>query len=124
MAVQSRTLSDTKGFARVLVTLQNDSSTSTVVDASGLNAHQNGGQLQIRHIEFALSGSTTINFVKNSATNEKAITLTGTGIYNGGTIKNTAGAATHATDGDIESAASSCTGYIVLDLVKDNFNYS
>ena len=104
MAVQSRTLSDTKGFARVLVTLQNDSSTSTVVDASGLNAHQNGGQLKIRHIEFALSGSTTINFVKN--------------------IKNTAGAATHATDGDIESAASSCTGYIVLDLVKDNFNYS
>ncbi len=59
MAVQSRTLSDTKGFARVLVTLQNDSSTSTVVDASGLNAHQNGGQLKIRHIEFALSGSTT-----------------------------------------------------------------
>ena len=66
----------------------------------------------------------TINFVKNSATNEKAITLTGTGIYNGGTIKNTAGAASHATDGDIESAASSCTGYIVLDLVKDSFNYS
>ena len=61
---------------------------------------------------------------KYDTTNEKAITLTGTGSYNGGTIKNTAGAANNATDGDIESAASSCTGYIVLDLVKDNFNYS
>ena len=124
MAISSRTLSDTKGFAKVLVEFTNDSATTTVIDASGLDAHQNGGQLKIRGLKFGLTGQATLGFVKNGATNEKAITLTGTGIYNGGTIKNTAGAATHATDGDIESAASSCTGYIVLDLVKDNFNYS
>ena len=103
MAAQTRTISDTKGFARVLVTLQNDSATTTVVDASGLDSHQSAAQTKIRHIEYALDGYVTLQFVKNSATAEKAITLAGSGIYNGGTITNSAGAATHATDGDIES---------------------
>ena len=52
MAISSRTLSDTKGFAKVLVEFTNDSATTTVIDASGLNAHQNNGQLKIRALRY------------------------------------------------------------------------
>ena len=55
MAISSRTLSDTKGFAKVLVEFTNDSATTTVIDASGLDAHQNNGQLKIRGLKFVLT---------------------------------------------------------------------
>ena len=124
MAIQSRTISDTRGFAKVLVTFQNDSATTTVIDASGLDAHQNGGQLKIRGLKFGLPGYATLGFVKNAATNEKAITISGSDVYNAGTIVNSIGAATHATDGDIEITTVAASGYVVIEVVKDNFNYS
>jgi len=124
MAIQSRTISDTRGFAKVLVTFQNDSATTTVIDASGLDAHQNGGQLKIRGLKFGLTGYATLGFVKNGATNEKAITISGSDVYNAGTIVNSIGAATHATDGDIEITTVAASGYVVIEVVKDNFNYS
>ena len=124
MAISSRTLSDTKGFAKVLVEFTNDSATTTVIDASGLNAHQNNGQLKIRGLKFALTGYATIKFVKNGATSENAITISGSDVYNAGTIVNTAGAANHATDGDIQITTASASGYVVIEVVKDNFNYS
>ena len=124
MAITSRTLSDTKGFAKVLVEFTNDSATTTVIDASGLDAHQNNGQLKIRGLKFALTGYATIKFVKNGATSENAITISGSDVYNAGTIVNTAGAANHATDGDIQITTASASGYVVIEVVKDNFNYS
>ena len=124
MAISSRTLSDTKGFAKVLVEFTNDSATTTVIDASGLDAHQNNGQLKIRGLKFALTGYATIKFVKNGATSENAITISGSDVYNAGTIVNTAGAANHATDGDIQITTASASGYVVIEVVKDNFNYS
>ena len=124
MAISSRTLSDTRGFAKVLVEFTYDSATTTVIDASGLDAHQNGGQLKIRGLKFALTGYATLSFIKNGATAEKAISLSGSDVYNAGTIVNTAGAATHATDGDISITTVSASGYVVIEVVKDNFNYS
>ena len=124
MAISSRTLSDTRGFAKVLVEFTNDSATTTVIDASGLDAHQNNGQLKIRGLKFALTGYATIKFVKNGATSENAITISGSDVYNAGTIVNTAGAANHATDGDIQITTASASGYVVIEVVKDNFNYS
>ena len=124
MAISSRTLSDTKGFAKVLVEFTNDSATTTVIDASGLDAHQNNGQLKIRGLKFALTGYATIKFVKNGSTSENAITISGSDVYNAGTIVNTAGAANHATDGDIQITTASASGYVVIEVVKDNFNYS
>ena len=124
MAITSRTLSDTKGFAKVLVEFTNDSATTTVIDASGLDAHQNNGQLKIRGLKFALTGYATIKFVKNGATSENAISISGSDVYNAGTIVNTAGAANHATDGDIQITTASASGYVVIEVVKDNFNYS
>ena len=124
MAISSRTLSDTRGFAKVLVEFTNDSATTTVIDASGLNAHQNNGQLKIRGLKFALTGYATIKFVKNGATSENAISISGSDVYNAGTIVNTAGAANHATDGDIQITTASASGYVVIEVVKDNFNYS
>ena len=124
MAISSRTLSDTKGFAKVLVEFTNDSATTTVIDASGLDAHQNNGQLKIRGLKFALTGYATIKFVKNGATSENAISISGSDVYNAGTIVNTAGAANHATDGDIQITTASASGYVVIEVVKDNFNYS
>ena len=124
MAITSRTLSDTKGFAKVLVEFTNDSATTTVIDASGLDAHQNNGQLKIRGLKFALTGYATIKFIKNGASSENAITISGSDVYNAGTIVNTAGAAGHATDGDISITTASASGYVVIEVVKDNFNYS
>ena len=124
MAISSRTLSDTRGFAKVLVEFTNDSATTTVIDASGLDAHQNNGQLKIRGLKFALTGYATIKFVKNGATSENAISISGSDVYNAGTIVNTAGAANHATDGDIQITTASASGYVVIEVVKDNFNYS
>ena len=124
MAISSRTLSDTRGFAKVLVEFTNDSATTTVIDASGLNAHQNNGQLKIRALRYGLTGYATLSFIKNGATAEKAISLSGSDVYNAGTIVNTAGAATHATDGDISITTVSASGYVVIEVVKDNFNYS
>ena len=124
MAITSRTLSDTKGFAKVLVEFTNDSATTTVIDASGLDAHQNNGQLKIRGLKFALTGYATIKFIKNGSSSENAITISGSDVYNAGTIVNTAGAANHATDGDIQITTASASGYVVIEVVKDNFNYS
>tara|TARA_E500000318_G_C3475303_1_gene178187 strand:+ start:175 stop:549 length:375 start_codon:yes stop_codon:yes gene_type:complete len=124
MAISSRTLSDTRGFAKVLVEFTNDSATTTVIDASGLNAHQNNGQLKIRGLKFGLTGYATLSFIKNGATSEKAITLAGSERYDSGTIVNSAGAANHATDGDISITTVSASGYVVIEVVKDNFNYS
>ena len=124
MAISSRTLSDTRGFAKVLVEFTNDSATTTVIDASGLNAHQNNGQLKIRGLKFGLTGYATLSFIKNGATSEKAITLAGSERYDSGTIVNSAGAANHATDGDITITTVSASGYVVIEVVKDNFNYS
>ena len=124
MAISSRTLSDTRGFAKVLVEFTNDSATTTVIDASGLDAHQNNGQLKIRGLKFALTGYATIKFIKNGSSSENAITISGSDVYNAGTIVNTAGAANHATDGDIQITTASASGYVVIEVVKDNFNYS
>ena len=73
---------------------------------------------------FVFISVTILGFVKNGATNEKAITISGSDVYNAGTIVNSIGAATHATDGDIEITTVSASGYVVIEVVKDNFNYS
>ena len=71
-----------------------------------------------------MTGYATIKFIKNGATSENAISISGSDVYNAGTIVNTAGAANHATDGDISITTASASGYVVIEVVKDNFNYS
>ena len=53
-----------------------------------------------------------------------SLMTSGSDFYNSGTIVNTAGAANHATDGDISITTVSASGYVVIEVVKDSFNYS
>ena len=94
-----------------------DSATSAALDASGLSGHANGATVSIVRAWWALSGSVEIQF-KGSSTDTHAIRLAGTGKYDGPAISNNATNA-GATSGDLESIGASATGFIVLELRKD-----
>ena len=137
MAIATRTLKDTKiatgsgaagGKVTVLVNM-NDNTTadSLVVDASGLAGHANGAKLDITRIWWALvqgtaddnTGWVQIQF-KGASSDTVAINLAGTGHYDGtaGKIENNA-TNTTATSGDLELSAYGVSGYVLIELRKD-----
>ena len=137
MAIATRTLKDTKiatgsgaagGKVTVLVNM-NDNTTadSVVLDASGLAGHANGAMLDITRIWWALvqgtaddnTGWASIEFVGASA-DTLAINLAGTGHYDGtaGKIENNA-TNTGATSGDLKLNAYGVSGYVMIELRKD-----
>ncbi len=137
MAIATRTLKDTKiatgsgtagGKVSVLVNM-NDNTTadSVVLDASALAGHANGAKLDITRVWWALvqgtaddnTGWADIEFVGSSA-DTKAINLAGTGHYDGtaGKIENNATNA-GASSGDLKVNAYGVSGYILIELRKD-----
>ena len=137
MAIATRTLKDTKiatgsgaagGKVTVLVNM-NDNTTadSVVLDASGLAGHANGAMLDITRIWWALvqgtaddnTGWVQIQF-KGASSDTVAINLAGTGHYDGtaGKIENNA-TNTTATSGDLELSAYGVSGYVLIELRKD-----
>ena len=137
MAIATRTLRDTKiatgsgtagGKVTVLVNM-NDNTTadSVILDASALAGHANGAKLDITRIWWALvqgtaddnTGWADIEFVGSSA-DTKAINLAGTGHYDGtaGKIENNATNA-GASSGDLKCNAYGVSGYILIELRKD-----
>ena len=137
MAIATRTLKDTKiatgsgaagGKVTVLVNM-NDNTTadSVVLDASGLAGHDNGAMLDITRVWWALvqgtaddnTGWASIEFVGASA-DTLAINLAGTGHYDGtaGKIENNA-TNTGATSGDLKLNAYGVSGYVMIELRKD-----
>ena len=137
MAIATRTLKDTKiatgsgaagGKVTVLVNM-NDNTTadSVVLDASGLAGHANGAKLDITRVWWALvqgtaddnTGWASIEFVGASA-DTLAINLAGTGHYDGtaGKIENNA-TNTGASSGDLKLNAYGVSGYVMIELRKD-----
>ncbi len=137
MAIATRTLKDTKiatgsgaagGKVTVLVNMNdNTDADSVVLDASGLAGHANGAMLDITRIWWALvqgtaddnTGWASIEFVGASA-DTLAINLAGTGHYDGtaGKIENNA-TNTGASSGDLKLNAYGVSGYVMIELRKD-----
>ena len=137
MAIATRTLKDTAiatgqgaagGKVTVLVNM-NDNTTadSVVLDASALSGHANGAMLDITRIWWGLlqgtaddnTGWADIEFVGASA-DTTAINLVGTGHYDGtaGKIENNATNG-GATSGDLKLNAYGVSGFVLIELRKD-----
>ena len=137
MAIATRTLKDTTiatgsgaagGKVTVLVNM-NDNTTadSNILDASGLTGHANGAKLDITRIWWVLvqgtaddnTGYVQLQF-KGASSDTTAINLAGTGHYDGtaGKIENNA-TNTTATSGDLELSAFGTSGYVLIELRKD-----
>ena len=137
MAIATRTLKDTKletgsgaqGGKLTVIENMNDNTTadSVILDASGLSGHANGAMLDITRIWWGLvqgtaddnTGWASIEFVGASA-DTLAINLAGTGHYDGtaGKIENNA-TNTGATSGDLKLNAYGVSGYVMIELRKD-----
>ena len=137
MAIATRTLKDTKlesgsgaqGGKVTVIANMNDNTTadSVILDASGLSGHANGAKLDITRIWWGLvqgtaddnTGWASIEFV-GSSTDTLAIDLAGTGHYDGtaGKIENNA-TNTGATSGDLKLNAYGVSGYVMIELRKD-----
>lgn len=137
MAIATRTLKDTKlesgsgaqGGKVTVIANMNDNTTadSVILDASGLSGHANGAKLDITRIWWGLvqgtaddnTGWASIEFV-GSSTDTLAIDLAGTGHYDGtaGKIENNA-TNTGASSGDLKCNAYGVSGYILIELRKD-----
>ena len=137
MAIATRTLKDTAiatgsgaagGKVTVLVNM-NDNTTadSNILDASGLTGHANGAKLDITRIWWGLvqgtaddnTGYVQLQF-KGASSDTTAINLAGTGHYDGtaGKIENNA-TNTTATSGGLELSAFGTSGYVLIELRKD-----
>ena len=137
MAIATRTLKDTKlesgsgaqGGKVTVIANMNDNTTadSVILDASGLSGHANGAFLDITRIWWGLvqgtaddnTGWASIEFVGASA-DTLAINLVGTGHYDGtaGKIENNA-TNTTATSGDLKLNAYGVSGFVMIELRKD-----
>jgi len=107
----------------------NDNTTadSVILDASALSGHANGAMLDITRIWWGLvqgtaddnTGWASIEFVGASA-DTLAINLAGTGHYDGtaGKIENNA-TNTGATSGDLKLNAYGVSGFVMIELRKD-----
>ena len=97
-----------------------------LVDASGLAGHANGAKLDITRIWWALVQGTAddntgwASLYFEGDTDVTAINLAGTGHYDGtaGKIENSA-TNTGATSGDIKLSAYGVSGYVMIELRKD-----
>ena len=120
MATFTKILSDTKTHAKVLLSFDNDSTTTAAaVDASALSDHANGAKLHITHINHGIAGRVLLQF-KGSSSDVDAIVVVGANPYYGAVIKNTATNA-GASGGDIQAVSTAASGYILLTLQKIGF---
>ena len=135
MAIATRTLKDTVvgaagdgGKVTILVNMDdNTTANSNILDASGLSGHANGAKLDITKIWWGLvqgtaddnTGYVQLQF-KGASSDTTAINLAGTGHYDGtaGKIENNA-TNTTATSGDLELSAFGTSGYVLIELRKD-----
>ena len=137
MAIATRTLKDTKletgsgtqgGKVSVLITFDDSTASNTnVLDASGLAGHADGAKLDINRIWWGINNGKDdddknwafLEF-KGSSSDTLAINLAGTGYYDGtaGKITNNA-TNTTATSGDLEISCRGASGFILLELRKD-----
>ena len=137
MAIATRTLKDTVvetgsgasgGKVTILVNMDdNTTANSNILDASGLSGHANGAKLDITKIWWGLvqgtaddnTGHVQIQF-KGASSDTTAIQLAGTGHYDGtaGKIENSV-TNTGATSGDIKLSAYGVSGYVMIELRKD-----
>ena len=137
MAIATRTLKDTvvaaglgtQGGKVTVIANMNDNTTtdSVILDASGLSGHATGAKLDITRIWWGLvqgtaddnTGWASIEFV-GSSTDTLAIDLAGTGHYDGtaGKIENNA-TNTSATSGDLKLNAYGVSGFVLIELRKD-----
>ena len=135
MAVATRTLKDTVvgsgaygGKVTVLINWDDEtSSNNNVLDDSGLDGHANGAMLDITRLWWGITNGVAnddknwafLEF-KGASSDTLAINLAGTGHYDGtaGTIDNNA-TNTTATSGDIELSLRDCSGFIIMELRKD-----
>ena len=135
MAVATRTLKDTVvnaagagGKVTVLVTFDDEvSQNENILDASALDGHANGAKLDITRIWWQITGGVNDDdknwaFVefKGASSDTLAINLAGTGHYDGtaGPITNNA-TNTTATSGDLEASFNAVSGFIMIELRKD-----
>ena len=127
MAFATRTLRDDDipagsgtagGTVVVHLDHSSDSATSAALDASGLSGHANGAMLSITRAWWGLAGSVEIQFI-GSSTDTHALRLAGSGEYIGGPAIKNGATNTTATGGDLESVAAAATGFIILELRKD-----
>ena len=95
-----------------------DSATSVALDASALSGHANGAKLSIKRIWWGLSGSVEIQF-KGASSDTHAMRFAGSGDYTGGPAVKNGATNGGATSGDLESIGASATGFIILELRKD-----
>jgi len=137
MAIATITLRDTAiatgqgaagGKVVVLINMSdNTTANSNVLDASALAGHANGAKLDIVKIWWGLvqgtaddnTGHVQLEF-KGASSDTIAIQLAGTGHYDGtaGKIENNA-TNTTATSGDLELTALGTSGYVLIELRKD-----
>ena len=132
MAFATRTLIDTgkttggAGKVVILLDLNDHNASATALDADGLNGFANGCKLNIRRIRWGLvsgdisedgSGSALIEF-KGASADTSAIRLAGSGYYDTPAINNNA-TNTTATSGDLELSAYGVSGYVLIELRKD-----
>ena len=137
MAIATRTLKDTKiatgsgtagGKVTVLINWDDSTASNTnVLDASGLAGHANGAMLDITRLWWGITSGVAdddlnwafLEFV-GASSDTLAINLSGTGHYDGtaGKIENNA-TNTTATSGDLKCNAYGVSGYILIELRKD-----
>ena len=107
----------------------NTTANSNLLDASGLSGHANGAKLDITRIWWALVQGTAddntghglqLQF-KGDSLMLQQFNLAGTGHYDGtaGKITNTAQLTPTATSGDIKLTALGTSGYVIIELRKD-----
>ena len=132
MAFATRTLIDTgkttggAGKVVILLDLSDHDGNGTALDADGLNGFANGCKLNIRKIRWGLvsgdisedgSGTALIEF-KGASADTSAIRLAGSGYYDTPAINNNA-TNTTATSGDLELTALGTSGFVLIELRKD-----
>ena len=135
MAIATRTLKDTKvnaagagGKVTILVNWDDlATSNNNILDASGLDGHANGAMLDITRIWWQITGGLAdddknwafIEF-KGASSDVVALHLAGTGHYDGsaGAIK-AAATNTTATSSDITAETRGTSGFVILELRKD-----
>ena len=130
MAFATRTIRDTvvaaggqggtsqHGTVVIHLDHSSDSATSAALDASGLSGHANGAKLSIVRAWWGLAGSVEIQF-KGASSDTHALRLAGSGDYTGGPAVKNGATNGGATSGDLESIGASATGFIILELRKD-----
>ena len=135
MAVATRTLKDSivetegqGGKVTILITFDDEtSSDNAVLDASALSGHANGAKLDILRLWWGINNGVDNddkNFMfiefKGSSSDTLAINLAGTGHYDGtaGPITNNATNA-GATSGDLEASFRGASGFVIIELRKD-----